>query len=226
MKATTLLLLAGSISALRIRKQNTWVELPNCGAAAAGKKEVVLLDDLSNATWATCKTKTTPAPQEIGKGTHVWSAPVVAIGDVKAHEHQVTHHPEGAIGPAGPTYALVGRGNRWVELPNCEGKADEVILAPDVANATSATCKVDPESDFGKKHLKAAAAADAKKPAAGDAKKPAAAAGDAKKPAADAAKTEEKPAAAAAKHAADGAKTEEKPAATETKPAAKPAATL
>lgn len=160
MKLSVLLLLVGSLSAINVKQG--WVELPNC-PKSKGAKDVPLAADLHNATWATCKVKTTPEPKEIGKnGKYVWSAPIIGTEKVKDHEHQVTHHPEGQFGPAGPKYALMGRGNRWVELPNCKGEKDEVILDEDVANATSATCKLDPESKYGKKKMKELAAAAAK----------------------------------------------------------------
>ena len=30
---------------------------------------------------------------------------------------------------------------QWVELPDCKGQAGEIVLAEDLMNATSATCK-------------------------------------------------------------------------------------
>jgi hypothetical protein len=86
MKASVVLLLVGSLSALNLKKAATWVELPNC---PAGKPAVALALDLHNATWATCKTKTTPAPKEIGKDKFIWAAPIIPIAGetIKDHEH-------------------------------------------------------------------------------------------------------------------------------------------
>jgi len=35
----------------------------------------------------------------------------------------------------------------WVELPDCKKAADEVPLADDISNATSATCKTRPAEE-------------------------------------------------------------------------------
>jgi hypothetical protein len=221
MKATILLLLAGSISAIQIKQTNKWVELPNCPAKLA-KTDVALADDLHNATFASCKIKTTPAPKDIPVGVHIYSPPQVPLFAIKEHEHQVTHHPEGNTAPSGPKYALVGRGNKWVELPVCTGAKDEEVLDEDTANASSASCKIDPESTFGKAHLIKVAAAEKKADAAA-AKAAAAKAAAAKTAGAGTAKpAAAKPADAAAKPAAAAAA---KPAAEATaKPAAEAAA--
>ena len=128
MKVAVMLLLAGSASAITLKKSINWVELPNCATTLA-KTDVPLAEDLSNATWATCKIKNYPPPPKvIPKTEYIWTPRQVAIDEQKDHEHQVTHQIEGAYGPSGPKYALVGRANKWVELPNCKGEKGEVIL--------------------------------------------------------------------------------------------------
>ena len=60
MKSIAIAALIGTISGVHIHSQ--WVELPNCPATLVAGKDVALAGDLSNATWANCKIKTTPAP--------------------------------------------------------------------------------------------------------------------------------------------------------------------
>ena len=64
------------------------------------------------------------------------------------------------------------RNKGWVELPICKGDAGEIVLFDDPhnawypTNATIATCKLDPDSAYGKTYIAAKEAA-AAAPAAG-----------------------------------------------------------
>ena len=88
------------------------------------------------------------------------------------HEHQVTQQQEGFVDPTsgadGPhgsfgipagaqavspnqwqplgyvdqEFVQLDKSNKWVELPDCQNKADEIKLASNLENATVATCKV------------------------------------------------------------------------------------
>ena len=146
---------------------------------------------MSNATIATCKTNAVVHKDTV-KTKFIYDPVIRTSEKMKPSEHQVTHEIEGNPGPSGPLHskpvvaaAQLERTKQWVELPDCEGKKDEVPLTWNVSNATWATCKPKAKED-------------AKKPAAGDAKAAA-------KPAAGDAKAAAKPAAGDAKAAADKA---------------------
>lgn len=58
------------------------------------------------------------------------------------------------------------KSEKWVELPTCVGKQDEVYLAKDLGNATVANCKKDPANPPDPEAYKAQAALDSLTPKA------------------------------------------------------------
>ena len=147
-----------------------WVELPMCDThLSAG--DIPLYDDLSNASIATCKgyrphlnstrpdpyaphivlPPNLPTPIESNYTTNATNTTYVYDPILKTreplldHHHQVATHQEGHVDPtpfAGPIQTLAQE--RWVELPNCTGAPGEIWLKDNLANASAATCKIDP----------------------------------------------------------------------------------
>jgi hypothetical protein len=108
--------------------ENKWVELPDCTGAAG---EVPLFLNHENATSATCKKRpwdTAPVPPAAPAAT------MIQFLDVPT---------EDVVIPIIASETAQDNENKWVELPNCTGAADERPLFLNRENASSATCKSD-----------------------------------------------------------------------------------
>ena len=155
--------------------------------------DVPLYDDLSNASIATCKgyrphlnstrpdpyaphivlPPNLPTPIESNYTTNATNVTYIYDPVLKTreplldHQHQVATHQEGHVDPtpfAGPIQTLSQE--RWVELPTCTGAPGEIWLKDDLANASAATCKIDPYNRPNKKKREADAALDSMTPKA------------------------------------------------------------
>ena len=102
-------ILIGAVAAInparRGQSMGQWVELPNCPSKLS-ETDYPLMDDLTNATWATCKINNNRPARTIGHAQedYIWSPTQIPSEALKTHEHQVDVYSEGKFMAYGAKY--------------------------------------------------------------------------------------------------------------------------